>query len=235
MLDDPVLAGRVHRLEHDEERITVVGVEERLGGGEVGDGFVEDDLRLLLDRVAGELLRLLAAGPRGIVILESNLRLRRHEEKVEILFGWPRFRLRLRSWGSLAAVSYHCHSRKRREQPRIGEIFLSCVPWPWHKAVGAGRSEASPTDSLDVLGRVECGFSPQSHRERRASSRGIEPNRKRGEMHRGQLARSLSARSCFLCLPSVSSSTTPCRAAMLCVLCDSVVKILTPSDRASNT
>ena len=66
MLDRRVLAGRVHRLQDDEQRLPVTGPQQLLGDGELRDAALERILRPLLELVLGEVREVRAAGPAGV-------------------------------------------------------------------------------------------------------------------------------------------------------------------------
>src|SRR5262249_11746771 len=73
MLDRAVLAGRVHRLQHDQDGVTVVGVEQLLSGGELLAALVKDRAGPLLADLLAQLLQLLGLPPPGGVVLDPNL------------------------------------------------------------------------------------------------------------------------------------------------------------------
>ena len=83
VLDRPVLAGRVHRLEDDQHRVAVVGVEQVLGLGQVREVLVEDLPGPLLQGVLAEFLHLLGLRPAGVVILEPERLAGGHAEQVD--------------------------------------------------------------------------------------------------------------------------------------------------------
>ena len=66
VLDDGVLTGRVHRLQHHEQRVPVGRPQQLLRLGELRDPARERVLRPLLELGRGELGEQSAAGPAGI-------------------------------------------------------------------------------------------------------------------------------------------------------------------------
>ena len=83
VLDRPVLAGRVHRLEDDQHRVPVVGVEQVLGLGQVREVLVEDLPGPLLQGVLAEFLHLLGLRPAGVVVLQPDRLAGGHAEQVD--------------------------------------------------------------------------------------------------------------------------------------------------------
>ena len=83
VLDRAVLAGRVHRLEDDQHRVAVVGVEQVLGLGQVREVLVEDLPGPLLQGVLAEFLHLLGLRPAGVVVLEPDRLAGGHPEQVD--------------------------------------------------------------------------------------------------------------------------------------------------------
>ena len=72
MLDRRVLAGRVHGLQDDEQRLPVTRPQELLCGGELLDAARERFLRPLLDLVLGEVGEVRATGPTGVSRREAR-------------------------------------------------------------------------------------------------------------------------------------------------------------------
>ena len=66
VLDRRVLAGRVHRLQDDEQRVPVARPQELLCGRQLRNTARERILRLLLELVFGEVREVRAAGPAGV-------------------------------------------------------------------------------------------------------------------------------------------------------------------------
>src|SRR5262249_47348115 len=87
VLDRAVLAGRVHRLKDDQDRVTVVGVEQRLGLGQVGEVLVQDRPGALLDLLLAQFLHLARLGPPRVPVLEPEALPRRDAEEVEDVFA----------------------------------------------------------------------------------------------------------------------------------------------------
>jgi len=80
VLDGAVLAGGVHRLEHEQDRIGVRGIKLVLRGGQGGE--------VLGELVLGEFLplslrNLLVAGPGCVVVLEAELLARCHADGID--------------------------------------------------------------------------------------------------------------------------------------------------------
>ena len=72
MLDRRVLAGRVHGLQDDEQRLPVTRPQELLRVGELLDAARERFLRTLLDLVLGEVREVRATGPAGVSRREAR-------------------------------------------------------------------------------------------------------------------------------------------------------------------
>ena len=84
VLDGAVLAGGVHRLEDDQDRPGIGGVEPILGLGQLGDVLGERFLGELLPLLLGELG---IAGPVGIVVLEADLPVLRYPATGDEIVG----------------------------------------------------------------------------------------------------------------------------------------------------
>ena len=82
VLDHGVLAGRVHRLQHDEQRVAVARPQQLLRLGERGDPARDGVLRPLLELVGGELGELGAATPPGVPARDARGLAGRDEEVV---------------------------------------------------------------------------------------------------------------------------------------------------------
>src|SRR5262249_40333612 len=82
VLDRPVLAGRVHRLEDNQHGIPVVRVQKLLRLLKVLEALVQDCPGAFLDLGLAQLLHLPGLGPAGVVVLEANLFPRRDAEEV---------------------------------------------------------------------------------------------------------------------------------------------------------
>ena len=67
--DGAVLAGGVHRLEDDEHRVGVAGVEQFLGLGELLAAFLEDFRGTFLDDILAEFLGFVGVGPVGDIVV----------------------------------------------------------------------------------------------------------------------------------------------------------------------
>src|SRR5262249_53334220 len=132
VLDRPVLAGGVHRLEDDQQRIAVVGVEQVLGAGQVGEVLVEDLPGPLFERLLAELLHLLGLRPAGAEILDPDLLPRGRPEPIDDVVpdhGWPPTGFAAAT-GSAGIATWGCPSatagaggvgrgpRSRRRSPR---------------------------------------------------------------------------------------------------------------------
>ena len=87
VLDRPVLAGRVHRLQDDQHRVPVVRVEEVLGLGQVGQVLREHFLGPLLDRVLAEVLELDRSASSPGCSPSADLPVGRHAEQVDDVFA----------------------------------------------------------------------------------------------------------------------------------------------------
>src|SRR5262249_4823589 len=85
VLDRPVLAGCIHRLQHNQEAIAIVGVEQLLRLGEILQVLLQAPAGPLPDVLLTERLHLRSLGPAGIVVLEPDLRPRRNAENVDDL------------------------------------------------------------------------------------------------------------------------------------------------------
>ena len=72
VLDQAVLAGGVHALQHDEDRAGVVGPEQLLGFRERLDVAGEERLRPFLEFILTQFAELAFAGPARIVVLEPK-------------------------------------------------------------------------------------------------------------------------------------------------------------------
>ena len=109
VLDRRILAGGVHRLQDDEQRVPVTGPQQLLGDGELRDAALERILRPLLELVLCDVREVRAAGPAGVSrrkagrlaglddeLLEKSIpngcvHLRAHRAQV----GWVHQRLRI--------------------------------------------------------------------------------------------------------------------------------------------
>ena len=83
VLDRAVLAGRVHRLEDDEERVRVARPEQLLRLRELLDPASQDRLRLGLQLLARQRLEVRAAGPARIPVSECRRGTRLDQQLLE--------------------------------------------------------------------------------------------------------------------------------------------------------
>ena len=86
VLDRRVLAGRIQRLEDDEERVGIARPQELLRVGELDDPLLQDVLRQPFELLLGELLEVLAPGPPGVALGEPGGRAGFDEESFQDLF-----------------------------------------------------------------------------------------------------------------------------------------------------
>ena len=80
MLDGAVLAGGVHRLQNDQHRIDIIGVEELLRLREVRNVLGQDGFCPPFDGVLAQFLQLCRLRPTGVALLQSHLVPRRDLE-----------------------------------------------------------------------------------------------------------------------------------------------------------
>jgi hypothetical protein len=73
VLDGAVLAGRVHRLQDDQHRINIIGVEELLCLSQLLEVLGQDDFGPPFDGVLAHFLELCGLSPAGVTLLESRL------------------------------------------------------------------------------------------------------------------------------------------------------------------
>ena len=83
VLDRRVLAGSVHRLQDDEQRLPVTRPKQLLRGRELGDAALERLLRPFLELVLGQVGEVRAAGPRGVSLRQSRWLSRLDDEVLE--------------------------------------------------------------------------------------------------------------------------------------------------------
>src|SRR6185312_15981954 len=93
VLDGAILAGRVHRLKHDQHGKAVVRVESRLRLRQLRQAPFKDFLGAFLERVLAQVLKLLALLPAWVVVDQLDLLILGDAKQVDNVFadhGSPR-------------------------------------------------------------------------------------------------------------------------------------------------